>query len=272
MPPPRTGLRRAGRSLAALWAAALALAPAPLAAQSFAVPEGLRASIAGLRESLAAGSAGTRGCFEEHIRDALALNRERLPLYSRASGGESEAVSRRLIGLEELSRVAAKWHDWRAAKFRKAGIPLLCDEFSSMSAAPAFATGAVPPPPLRPAAWDPAQAGREIRGLVGGCEDAGCFARASRRVTELIAQVAPQRDYFCMTRHVLESIRRSFDLAPAHDAAARAKGRGSTFGISRGFVRTQTLGLAAALDLDERARLLQERGIPILCGDLPPIP
>ncbi|MBI4347533.1 MAG: hypothetical protein HY553_11805, partial [Elusimicrobia bacterium] len=245
---------------------------APAAAQTFALPEGLRASVTGVRERLTASAEGPRGCFDEHIREAIALNRERLPLYSKASGGESEAISRRLIDLENLSRVAAKWYDWRSDKFRKAGVRLLCDEFSPMSAAPAFTVGAVPPPPAGPAAWDPGAAGRELRGLIRDCEDPDCFARASRRAGELIAQAAPQHDYYCMTRHVLESIRRGCDLAPVHDAAARAKGLGSTYRISRGFVWTQTLVLGDALELDERARPLQERGIPILCGDLPPIP
>jgi hypothetical protein len=77
--------------------------------------------------------------------------------------------------------------------------------------------------------------------------------------------------HFCMTRHVLESVRRSARLAPDHVVAAEKVGLKSPEEISRDFIRLQLKTLKRAYDLDRRAFPIQTRGIPILCQDVPRI-
>ncbi|MBI5203189.1 MAG: hypothetical protein HY925_16480 [Elusimicrobia bacterium] len=127
------------------------------------------------------------------------------------------------------------------------------------------------PPAPRPVSWDPKAAARELKDLAGRCDsEAGCRA-LERKLDARLAEL-PQPDYFCMTRHILESVRRAARLAPLHDTASRAKGLESPYGVSRQFIKTQLLSLSQAWTLDEWAVPVQAKGVPILCRDVPPIP
>nr|MBA2571563.1 hypothetical protein [Gemmatimonadota bacterium] len=72
------------------------------------------------------------GAFETHLREAIALNRERLPLYAQLTDGASLPISRRLIRAELLALPLARYFDRRAQPYERAGIPLLSEAFVSM--------------------------------------------------------------------------------------------------------------------------------------------
>src|SRR5215207_3680309 len=78
------------------------------------------------------------GPFEHHLREAIALNRERAPRYAALSDGASRPISRGLIAAEYLLLPVARWFDRRAASYHRAGIPLLEDLFVPMALTPAF--------------------------------------------------------------------------------------------------------------------------------------
>jgi hypothetical protein len=96
-----------------------------------------------------------RRCMEHHLREAIALNRERMPLYAAETGGRSLPVSRRLIGSERLALLAAWTIDRRARPWLERGVRIVCDEFVPMDHAPAFLPRSVERPPPLPAFQPP---------------------------------------------------------------------------------------------------------------------
>jgi len=208
------------------------------------------------------------GPFERHLRDAIALNRERASLYAALSKGASAPISRTLIAAERFLLPVAHWFDGRAAPYHKEGIPLLESLFVPMSGAPPF----VPARPLAGRRGDqpaprPGAIGRRIRAAY----DAGSFAGAARALEGEVDALAGSESDFLL-RHLLESARRLAQLAPGHIALARERGLRSPAPLLARLLRLHLWGLAPAHVLDERAHPLHARGIAILAQDLPVIP
>jgi hypothetical protein len=210
-------------------------------------------------------------CMERHLREAAALNRQRMPLYDSLSGGRSRGISRRLIWTERLAVPVAWWVDWRARQFQREGIRIVCDDFVPMAHTPAFrARAADPPPPL--SAFVPADA-RRIRRAVQRAQRVGGFAAASGVLEREIARLGETPAYHCMLRHLLESALRISNQAPRYAAQARERGLlASPAELSRTMLDLHLSMLGEAARLDARAAPLQAEGIPILCQDVPPIP
>ena len=209
------------------------------------------------------------GPFEHHLREAIALNRERAPHYAALSDGASRPISRALIAAECLLLPVARWFDRRAAPYHRAGVPLLEDLFVPMALAPAFGS-------VRPMADDrPSGSGprpRAIRRRVGRAYAEGGFASADAALADELAAlaVAPRAD--CLVRHLLESAHRLATLAPHHLARCEEQGLASPAPLLARLLRLHLWGLTSASALDRRARPLHARGVPILAQDLPPIP
>lgn len=207
-------------------------------------------------------------CFRHHLREAIELNEARRPLYSRASYGESEAVTETLIGHERVGILIGYYFDWRAQPWRDAGIPLLCDEFVPMAGTPEFS---IQSPVDDAEKFEPLD-GCDVRKELKEVYKAAGFEGVYHATRAKIASLESQPHYSCMTRHVLESVARAALLAPRHAEAARAQGLESPEKVSWLFIRLQLFSLADAVRLDEQAYPIQKQGIPILCGDVPPIP
>ena len=207
------------------------------------------------------------GPFEAHLRDAIALNRERAPRYAALSRGASRSISRALIAAEWLLLPLARWFDRRAAPYERAGIPLMQDCFVPMSGAPPLADSRPWPAVVRPAPATPALIRRRIRSAfrIGSFPAAADAIEAELRVLE----AAPGN---AMLRHLLESARRIAAVAPGHVKSATLQGMPSPAPLLTRLLLLHLIGLNAATLLDRRAHLLQRQGIPILAQDLPPIP
>ena len=199
--------------------------------------------------------------------DAIALNEARAPLYASLSGGASHSISRRLILAERMLLPVARWFDWSARRWERAGIPMLEEIFVPMATAPAFA-----------------ERGRELRGSNDGARAAvlrrtvGCrfrdagFGSAAVALRDAIDALRGEPGADCLVRHLLESAHRLTLLAPIHIQRARERGIASPHWLLALLLRLHLRGLGLAEELDARARPLQARGIAILAQDLPPIP
>ncbi|MFZ5478002.1 MAG: hypothetical protein ACOZNI_14605 [Myxococcota bacterium] len=201
-------------------------------------------------------------CFRAHLEEAIALNEARAPLYA-ALSEDAARVSRELVAVERAAMPLAEHLDRAARPWQAAGVGVMCDEFVSMSEAPAFAeSGAVAPAPrLRPVA----SGARIARGM----RREG-FAGASVAIEAELAALPEGRA--CMTRHVLESMLRAANLAPVHVAEAAALGLASPESLSRTFLVAQIASLPEAARLDRLAAPVHARGVPMLCNDVPGIP
>ena len=210
----------------------------------------------------------TSGPFERHLREAIALNRERAPRYAELSGGASRIISRRLIAAEYALLPVARWFDRRAAPYHRVGIPLLESLFESMALAPAFVAAPVtsrsatafvrlPTAPIRRRVW------RAYRD--------GQFPDVVRALEHELAKLAASHAPNALVRHLLQSAQRLATLAPRHEALALERGLASPAPIQARLLRLHLLGLRIAAGLDWRAHPLQSKGIAILAQDLPPI-
>ncbi|HYW10758.1 MAG TPA: hypothetical protein VE871_02345 [Longimicrobium sp.] len=219
----------------------------------------------------AGGAAPERRCMERHLREAAAINKARMPLYDSLTGGRSRGISRRLIWTERLGVVAAWYVDFRARRFQRAGIRIVCDDFVPMAHTPAFQPRAAhPPPPLADFVRADASG---IRREVEWAQRRGGWAAASAVLEREIEALAMTPAYHCMLRHLLESALRVSNHAPRYVAEADARGlSASPEDLSRALLDLHLIALRDAAKLDVRAAPLQADGIPILCQDVPPIP
>ncbi|HEX4923246.1 MAG TPA: hypothetical protein VFV50_04140, partial [Bdellovibrionales bacterium] len=215
------------------------------------------------------GAKAAAGCFSEHLEEAIASNEARRAVYAGLTEGATEALSDELIASERLSKIAGHLFDLRARRYERAGVPILCEGFISMSKTPPVQTakleGADPIEMFVRADADRLK--REFRNAL----DRGGFAAVlTLAKTEIGRLKSPT--YNCMLRHGLESIARFAWLAPKHERMALERGLRSSAGISRHLILSHILGMDKFVELDTRAAPFQARGVAIICRDVPPIP
>lgn len=209
------------------------------------------------------------GPFERHLREAIALNRDRAPRYEALSRGASRAISNALIGAEVGLLPVARWFDGAARPYHAAGIPILEDLFVPMANAPSFQESRLMSAAAQVVSWKRPSA---IRQRVRRAYRAGSFPAATAVLEEELTSLAVDPETNCMLRHLLESARRLTVLAPEHVARARARGLRSPAPLLGRLLSLHLWALRAANALDRRALPLQRRGIAILAQDLPRIP
>jgi hypothetical protein len=211
--------------------------------------------------------------MEEHLRDAIALNTERRPLYSEATEGRSEAVSDALLGHETRLLKAAKVLDQLAEPLRVAGqLEVVCEGVVSMTGAAEF-TPSVTPPSEDFALFNGAAAARWARKL----HDEGDHAGVASAMDELLEGLEESPSYNCMARHMVESVRRAASRAPGqlHQARLLDFSRPRTRrleAVINALVGFQIDALEEVALIDEPAAPLQAEGVPMVCGDVPTIP
>ncbi len=164
----------------------------------------------------------------------------------------------------------AAWYvDWRARRFQRLGIPVVCADFEPMERTPDFRARAADPPPL--SAFVPSDP-RRIARAVERAYRMGGFAGAGAALEGEIEALSQVPGFHCMTRHLLESALRITNGARRYAADAEARGVASPARLSRTLLSMHLTTLGEAARLDRRAAPLQAEGIPIICQDVPPIP
>ncbi len=208
-------------------------------------------------------------CFETHIRDAIAVNRTRLPLYSRLTDGASEKVSRKFILNQHLVLPITWYVDWRARTFQRKGVPIVCLDMVSMRLAPRFKErSGAPPRPLSD--YDRPDVGT-MRRRVKAAYRHGGFAEVSRVIGDEVERLHAIPTYHCMLRHMLESALRCSNLAPVYMEKATRIGMKLPAELSWFLVGLHLMALGGCAELDDLAAPVQAEGIPIIGQDVPPI-
>ena len=205
-------------------------------------------------------------CFVKHIEEAINLNKERRGLYKQQSGGSSVKISDALIWFERLTLLSARWFDWQAKPWQKKGIPLLCSEFVSMDLTPRFDPIKSPQEEAR-LSLNIRDLTKSLRSSLGSNEHdlLGIVSRSLRGIES-------EPNYHCMQRHLIESIGRTAKLIPVYEKMALARGLEKPTPILKQFLGLQIWGLKFGRWLDSMARPLQEKGLGIICNDIPFIP
>lgn len=205
-------------------------------------------------------------CISKHIHEAIALNQERLPLYAAVSEGRSRAISRALLNLENLVLATLPLIERPAEKYQTQGVPLFCLDVVPMSDTPEFVEKAtLPVDEFVP-----------FNGLRLSLSLAQSVVRRDndqleQRLVTALDTLNQNKNFNCMTRHLLESILRSVRLTPVYRQMSAKKGLRDPSPLLRILINTQISALGLASHLDEQAAELNAEGIPVICNDLPHI-
>ncbi len=211
--------------------------------------------------------------FSGHLKEAIAINRERKKIYAEMTGRRSLCISWALIFFETGALAAAGWVDRQASKFHKIGIPIIEGNIVPMLSLP-FPDA---PPLYR------GRATKEVLSSLKGVlkkyrrsmkEDLkrNDFISVAERSYELLQEIRRieegQGCHFAMTRHLIESIGFAALHAPGYAEASS----NATVSLSKKFIQMQVFGLACGLCLDKKAQALHGMGAGILVNDVPHIP
>jgi hypothetical protein len=205
-------------------------------------------------------------CFYDHVKDAITLNKTRKPLYANLTENKSLKISRYLILWERFIGLKAKKYDRKAVQYQKRGIPFMCEDFVDMKETPKFK----PKTSEIPIAYFDSKApnSRKIKirlkaALIKGYES---FKRQTETEIEELDQ---NLSYDCLLRHLLESLRRSSDLAPRYLLRVDPSKKARLDKTIQKYLKLQIFGISQASFIDRKARSIQAKGIPILCNDVP---
>jgi hypothetical protein len=211
------------------------------------------------------------GPFEEHLRDAIRINKERRPRYSALTGGRSLPVSDILIQSEQLSVPFARITDLCSIPFRKKGIRIVELEFISMDRIPPFSERL----PFSPPSLNSFVEKRSGRLIFELCKRAFCggWIEVSDRLRTELKQLDEVPGFHLMLKHILESMLRISVLAPIHKRKCVEMGLWlSTTPLSGYLFISHLLAIPFATWLDRKTAPLLAEGVPILYQDVPAIP
>lgn len=210
--------------------------------------------------------------FAAHVREGIRCNRERATVYSQRSAGGTDSLSRLYIALEYSILPLARLHDRWARRLRASGVPVLENDFVSMSGIAPAST-----PPLRTGilSGDGAAAVRRCladfqkRALAAALKTdfSGVADRARQAIHALRELEAAENCSFSLSIHLLESI----GLAARNGELLRLRDPRSA-DFYRCFLITQLCGVRLFSVIDFRAQRFHQQGIGIISNDLPAIP
>lgn len=205
-----------------------------------------------------------------HLKEAIELNRNRMPLYAKVSNGRTLRYSRMLIFSEQLMLPVAWILDQLSKPFQKAGIPIGDAEYISMNQVTPFSDRF----PFEPEPLNQFKRvdGRALSRRLKDAYRSGGFNELSRAASHELKLLETPRAYHAMTRHLLESIIRAANLAPLHEQKAKSIHFRSPLLISRLIISGHFPLFASASKLDADLAPIQATGIPFLWQDVPHIP
>lgn len=207
----------------------------------------------------------TDNCFSDHIKESIVINKERKPFYSKLTNGRSNKVFNFLITSETLTLPLAKIYDFRARKYQKNGVPLFCYEFMSMDATPRFdlEKRVIPTEEFEEFDW---KSYKKRIDVAVKAKDAEAIKEISY---EALTALKAYPHYYCMLRHLFESIYRFAYFMPLQVEAAEKAGLKSPAKLSMNVIKMQLLALISANKIDQWSAPIQKEGIPLLCSELP---
>ncbi len=209
-------------------------------------------------------------CITIHLKEAIDINTERKPLYSKLTNGASERITEELIALEQQMLVGSFFLDRLAKKHQENGMPVFCQDMIPMEETPDFSYGYSDGAPNIKNYKRPD--GKTIKRDLKNALNQGGFAALDRVAMRWYNTLADQPKFNCLTRHFLEALVRSSRLAHKYDQYARKTGVPSPDRLMKHYLRLSLIGINPGVKLDAMAAPLQARNVPILCQDVPFIP
>ena len=212
-------------------------------------------------------------CITHHIKEAMEINKERRERYSALTKGKSRTLSNFLIASEKLSLIPVKMQELKALPFNMKGIDILCKEVISMEKTPPFKSKVSLKNFPKTEKFRRRGVGKLVKDLYGAYKKRD-FKMASILLRKEMKGLEKFPGMYCMHRHVIESMLRASNYGPIHQKKARsldldAKEVGE---VSWNFILSQIITFPLAYQIDKMAFPFQQKGIPIICQDVPYIP
>ncbi len=205
-----------------------------------------------------------RDCFRQHLLEAIKINQEAKSFYGELSKKTSDRIFRRLIRAERIGLIFAAPFDRKAQLYHKQGIPLFCDEFIPIP--PSFTPPIRLPPPKEDFSninWS------DFRSDLNKAVDQGDFLEIQRSAMRGIKALEHYPQFYCMLRHVFESIYRISQFAPQRIEASSKLGLSSPKKIILKLIKLHVRSIRSSYEIDQWSAPLQLEGIPVLCHELP---
>lgn len=204
-------------------------------------------------------------CFSLHIKESIEINQKRKPIYSKLTDGQSDKIFNVLLSGEYLSLIPAKYYDFKSRLYQDQGVPLFCYEFMSMHATPDFDPDnrVIPQEEFLEFDWVNVKAKLDL-----AVKDKD-FVLIKKISLKAIHDLDKFPHYYCMLRHIFESIYRFAYFLPLQIEASEKAGLKSPLDLTMEMIKLQILSLVTSNKIDHWSAPIQKSGIPILCSELP---
>lgn len=204
-------------------------------------------------------------CFQKHINESLSINKARRKVYAQLTAGRSDRIFNKLISYEYITLAPATFFDLKALKYQKQGMDLFCHEFMSMIRTPSFDPNhrKIPQEIFRPFNLE------FYKGRMTEALKHGDSVEVKKATIEALIELKSQPNYYCFTRHFIESIYRFAYFAPMRKAQAEELGLKDPSEMIFNVMKLHTLGLKECHGIDLWSQPIQMSGIPILCTEIP---
>ncbi len=213
------------------------------------------------------------GCidgFEQHLKDAIELYKERKHQYAEQTDGATDALFSKLITTETLLLPVAATFDARAVPHIKKGVMIIANDFVPMEDNLGFDY------PMAPADVfsDELQAlAQQILSELNATNSSDAFAITEAVNTALLDIDEFERYhnvYLPMTKHLVESL----GFGALHSLYYRCESAEETYRLSQNLMKLQAVAikLGNPLSYDVEANPFHQQGVGILVNDLPHIP
>lgn len=204
-----------------------------------------------------------------HLKEAMKLNRERRELYRQDGNRDAAKIINKLLLLEKVMLPFSYSLDRSVKSLQQAGIGMWCDDLVSMDTVPDYQSN-IPTPLNKYQEPNPVRL-KKLTGMMKRyqVEDTNQLYQA---IAEFIENDLSDHHYNCLTRHFLESAAKTLGATSARLGLAPSELKQELISVTRKLIKQLARSLRYAQNIDEKAGQVQERGVPVLCQEMPPIP
>lgn len=204
-------------------------------------------------------------CFQGHIKESISINKSRRKVYAELTDRRSDRIFNKLIGYEYVTLAPATFFDLKALVYQKQGMDLFCHEFMGMIRTPDFDpnTRIIPKEQFKPFAW------KFYKERITAAIKHGNATEVKKASLEALVELKSMPNYYCFTRHFIESIYRFAHFVPLRSQQAEELGLKDPRKMMFSVMKLHTLGMKDCHGIDLWSQPIQMSGIPILCTEIP---
>ena len=208
-----------------------------------------------------------------HIKEAIALNKARKPLYANLTQGASVKLSNMFIRLQYFALPYSVYQDLLARKFNRQGIPIVINDLAEMSESAEYDREIKYCSKPGYIVWKELfakakQFRASIKRLTRHANFEGVCSISQKYHREIISLEKQHQVHLAMNKHLIESV----GLTALNAIAYNKQSHGKTISLSKKQINAHSMPIYFGLRMDKKAHVLREFSCGILYNDLPHIP